>query len=276
MPLTIKQRIYSSLLTPAPQNPALSGYSTYGDIDRSTLVFDNVSARGWFTHLNSSSTDVACLLGPIAATTHISTLLSRVYWKEEATPIINEAVLVLTRENNLGLFKVDVPTQFVDPVQFDLAPSISSLQNTYIVGLSSAGQVEQRTLNAVTSTIPGSNQNITTSWGNATPAITVGDPTASTKYLISGYVTFQGGTANADVGVRIYNNTTTTYIASTSVNINATNNPHTAHLTAILDIAPGTNSISLDVIASTGTGSVLVAPNGAGSKGVGLTAVQLG
>ena len=274
MPITVTQPIYVSLTTPAPQNPALSGYAVYGDIDQNKLIFDNISGRGWFTQLNSESNLVPCLLGPIACTTHISTALSRVYWREEAVAITNEAVLVLDRENIYGQFKVQVPTTFTEPLSVP-ALTVVNLDDTYLICGLGGGILTSQSLAYVSATTPTNPINVTSGWVNATNTISLGTSGSTTKWLVQGHVTITSGTNNDDLGVRLYNTSTSSYLASTNVHITHATEDSSAHLSAIV-IVTDVDVLALQVTSAQNNGLISVAPNGAGSKGVGLTAVRLG
>jgi hypothetical protein len=110
---------------------------------------------------------------------------------------------------------------------------------------------------------------LTTSWSDV---LTVS--ISSGTWLVTGGISGSCNSSQQNFSARVYNNTSAEFVASSSMHVEHTNQPHGLSMTGIVSVA-STSTISLGAKVSSGTGTAYAASEGAGSKSTTLVAVRI-
>jgi len=141
-------------------------------------------------------------------------------------------------------------------------------QNAYLLKGDANGTIASTGLTN-TSAVLSVDASLTTSWSDVlTVSLSAG------TWLVTGGISGGCDSSQQDFNARVYNNTSSAFIASSSMHVQHTNQPHGLSMTGIVTVA-STATISLGAKVESGTGTAYAASEGSGSKSTTLVAVRI-
>ena len=148
--------------------------------------------------------------------------------------------------------------------------SLPQLPNVPILATGASGVIQAGSLPSFSAAQPSSDVAISSAWGDIVSPFSL----TTGKWMITAYATVTSDVNNTDVGVRIYNTTDSSYVASSNVHIRHLGSYLNCHLSAVLTV-DGTKSVAFQAICPDG-GTATPSANGANSFGIRYDAVRIG